>query len=158
MLIPTFKILAGVLIPNVAGMKVHTRKDNFTDLQQLKQMKQPIISMPCSVERFIWPALHTTIGYASYLVYKEGGGFQGSAQLPLISYGAHLAVSALWTNEPLKLAIFQMFVSASTAAFTGCQFFDVCPKAACIFLPYILWLTYYMYYLVYLEKINFSDR
>lgn len=153
MLIPTFKILTGVLVPNVAG----TRVKSDTELEKLKLLKQPLISMPWSVERFIWPALHTTVGYASYLVYKEGGGFKGPAQIPLLSYGAHLAFTALWTNEPLKWSILQMFMSTSTAAFTGCVFFDVCPKAACIFLPYVLWLTYYIYYLLYLEKINSSD-
>lgn len=158
MLIPTFKILTGVLIPNVTGIRVHSlRKESLTELQQLKLLKQPVIGIPWSVEKYIWPAFHTTIGYASYLVYKEGGGFKGSAQIPLLSYGAHLAINSLWTSEPLKWSIFQMLVATSTAAFTGCQFFDVCPKAACIFLPYVLWLTYYIYYLLYLEKINFCD-
>ncbi|KAL5280548.1 TSPO family protein [Megaselia abdita] len=158
MLIPTFKILTGVLIPNLAGIKVNSfRKEHLTEIQQLKLMKQPLIAIPWSMEKYIWPALHTSIGYASYLVYKEGGGFKGSAQLPLLSYASHLAVSACWTNEPLKWSIFQMFIATSTAAFTSCQFFDVCPRAACMFFPYILWLTYYIYYLLYLEKINVSE-
>lgn len=155
MLAETCKIMIGVLLPNLTGIKVHSMKKNkISEVQELKFLKQPAIGIPWSVEKYIWPALSSSIGYASYLVYKEGGGFKGSAGFPLLAYSLHLAVNTFWTNEPLRWSIFQMFICTSTAAFAGCQFFDVSRTAGYIFLPYVSWLTYYIYYLLFLQRIN----
>lgn len=39
------------------------------------------------------------VGYGSYLVWRDFGGFQGDAVLPLTCYGANLALS--WTFMPV---------------------------------------------------------
>ncbi|RWR99262.1 translocator protein-like isoform X2, partial [Dinothrombium tinctorium] len=50
----------------------------------------------------VWPILYTSIGVASYFIYKEGGGFKGAAKLPLTLYAVNLVLNGSWTPSPDK--------------------------------------------------------
>jgi translocator protein len=63
------------------------------------KLKQPRLTPPNWVYSAVWGYLYPTTGYASYLVWKTGGGFEGAARGPLMLYGATLGLN--WAFSPL---------------------------------------------------------
>ena len=106
------------------------------------------------------------MGYASYLVYKDGGGFQGDAKTALLLYGTQLALNWAWTPiffgaHKLKLvsshgdfegttndmrffsfqALAEILCMDIAAAATMYSFFQINPVAGMLMVPYQMWLT-----------------
>lgn len=90
------KIVAAVLLPNVGGAinGVITRKNINNWYEQLNHSP---FRPPNWLFAPVWGSLYCGMGYASYLVYRDGGGFAGNAKLPLIAYGTQLALNMAWT-------------------------------------------------------------
>ena len=90
------KVAVAILIPNLGGFAgaYATRKAVKT---WYKDLKFPPGKPPSWLFAPMWTGLYCGMGYASYLVWKNGGGFSGDAQLPLMAYGTQLALNWIWS-------------------------------------------------------------
>lgn len=84
------------------------------------------------------------MGYASYMVWKEGGGFQGEAKEALMLYAASLAVN--WSFTPIFFGAKSLkggLICTSTLwgliVATGLKFYRIVPLAGYLFIPYLIW-------------------
>jgi translocator protein len=63
------------------------------------KLKRPKLAPPNWVFPIVWSYIYPSTGYASYLVWRAGGGFGGLAQGPLLLYAATLGFN--WAFSPL---------------------------------------------------------
>jgi len=142
----SWKIAGAVALPNIGGFagSLITRK-NIPNWYQ--NLNFPSFRPPNWVFAPVWTSLYSGIGYASYLVYRDGGGFDGDAKVPLILFGSQLALNWLWTplffgQRNPKAGLIDILALTATAAACGVQFYGINKIAGYIFVPYLAWLSF----------------
>jgi len=140
-----FEAIGATLIPFIGGGlgSIITRKNIPV---WYKNLKKPWFTPPNWVFGPAWSTLYASMGYASYLVYRDGGGFQGDGSKALILYGTQLALNWAWTPiffgaHKLKLALGELVCTDVAAALTMYSFFQINTVAGMLMVPYQLWLT-----------------
>lgn len=90
------KIASAVILPNIGGFVSagYTKKAVQT---WYKKLDFPPTRPADWLFAPVWTSLYSGMGYASYLVWRDGGGFQGDAKLPLILFGSQLALNWAWS-------------------------------------------------------------
>ncbi|KAI6178294.1 TspO/MBR family protein [Aphelenchoides besseyi] len=91
------------------------------------------------------------LGYASYLVYKYGGGFDYTdTTIALSVYGANLALALvsvpLIKNRNLKGLFFNTTLVHLAASATAFAFYKIDKTAGYLALPWVLWTGFYTYF------------
>ncbi|XP_037821405.1 translocator protein [Lucilia sericata] len=157
------KIAGAVVLPNLGGIA-----GGFVTKKNIKPwyetLKHPSFRPPNWLFAPMWTALYSGMGYASYLVWKDGGGFSGDAKLPLIVYGSQLALNWAWSpiffgQHNLKGGLIDIIALTATASTCGVLFYNINKVAGCIFIPYIAWLGFasLLNYSVYKLNTNNED-
>ncbi|CAG06923.1 unnamed protein product [Tetraodon nigroviridis] len=108
-------------------------------------LKKPWWQPPPQAFPYVWTSLYTAMGYGSYLVYEELGGFTEDAVVPLGLYGLQLALNWSWPllffgAHKLKWAFVDVILVAVTAVATMVSWYPISRTALLLMVPYVSWL------------------
>lgn len=94
------KVAAAIIVPNIGnfiqkhyidGLKVPGGPCWYTGLNK------PWYTPPNYVFPPMWLTMYTSMGYASYLVWRDGNGFGAESSCALLLYGTHLISQWAWS-------------------------------------------------------------
>ncbi|CAK9809475.1 Translocator protein [Anthophora plagiata] len=137
-------VVAAVIHPNIGGWagNYFTRKNIVPWYESLKK---PVWTPPKWAFAPVWTTLYCTMGYSSYLVWRDGGGFK-EAIIPLSIYGTNLLLN--WSWPPLffglhniKWALYEIVLLWGSTVAMGMAFYNVNPLAGCLIIPYLAWTS-----------------
>ncbi|KAK3774350.1 hypothetical protein RRG08_013853 [Elysia crispata] len=140
------KPAAAVILPFVGGFAAsHSVPKNISTWYE--GLKHPSWRPPNKYFGPVWSLLYGSMGYASYLVWRDGGGFGGDAAVPLAWYGAQLALNWSWPPiffgcHSLKWSLVDMIALWGAICGTIYQFHEINETAAYLLIPYLGWITY----------------
>jgi len=132
------------ILPNIGGFL-----GSFSTRNQIKtwyeRIDKPAWRPPNWVFAPVWTGLYTSMGYASYLILRDGVGDQRKVALTL--YGSQLALNWIWTPiffsyHKLGLATVEIFLMAANIAACIYAFYPINKTAAYIMLPYFAWVSF----------------
>ncbi|XP_021498847.1 translocator protein [Meriones unguiculatus] len=95
----------------------------------------------------IWGTLYSAMGYGSYIVWKELGGFTEEAMVPLGLYTGQLALNWAWPPiffgaRQMGWALADLLLISGVATATTVAWHRVSPPAARLLYPYLAWLAF----------------
>lgn len=111
-----------------------------------ESLRKPSWCPPNWVFAPVWGTLYTSMGYGSYLVWKELGGFTEKAAVPLGLYAGQLALNWAWTPiffgaHKMGWGLATLLLTTGTATATTASWYHINRTAAYLMVPYLAWLT-----------------
>ncbi|XP_022115879.1 translocator protein-like [Pieris rapae] len=146
-----WKLIGALALPNVGGwlsaLTMAGEVRSPAGKAWYDHLKKPSWNPPKWVFGPAWTVLYTGMGYASYLVYEDCGGFKDDALVPLSLFGTQLLFN--WTWSPVffkyhKIGLAFLHIIALDVAAGACtiSFFNVNKKTLYFMAPYLCWLTF----------------
>ncbi|XP_049880895.1 translocator protein-like [Pectinophora gossypiella] len=153
---PNWTLVGAILLPNAGGWAstvAMMRRAWYQDV------KKPDWKPPRWVFRPAWTIIYTSMGYASYMVYKDCGGFTKKAALPLALYGGQLALNWGWTPMFFGMrmiggALAHILVLDVAATACTISFARINKKTLYCMVPYLCWLSFASYLTYTIWKLN----
>ncbi|NWX68080.1 TSPO protein, partial [Alca torda] len=111
-----------------------------------ESLQKPSWCPPNWVFAPVWGTLYTSMGYGSYLVWKELGGFSEKSVVPLGLYAGQLALNWAWTPiffgaHKTGWGLVTLLLTTGTATATTASWYNISKTAAYLMVPYLAWLT-----------------
>lgn len=118
------------------------------------QLEQPTWAPPNWIHLPLGFLLYASTGYASWLVYRSGGGM-----MAMCLYVAQLVLNWIWPiiffhYHNLKLASFEIVFSWVIVVLCGIEFYLFHASAGVLMMPYAVWLTFAVFLNVSLWRLN----
>lgn len=112
-------------------------------------MNKPALSPPAWLFPIAWTILYLMMGLASYFIFNSESSSQ-SKWMALAVYGAQLVMNFMWSIiffkwERYFIAFLWLMILWGLVIFCASQFRRINWPAACLLIPYILWLTFAAY-------------
>ncbi|ODM93935.1 Translocator protein [Orchesella cincta] len=139
-------MIGAMVLPNIGGWAgAFITKPNIPTWYEVTFEEARVASSELGVCP-VWTSLYTSMGYASYLVYQSGGGFEGEARVPLMLYASQLALNWAWTPlffgaKKLGLSVIEIGLLYGNILACAYAFSNVNRTAGLLMLPYIAWST-----------------
>lgn len=137
-------MLGSTALPHVGALfgGYITRKEVNTWYATLQK---PSWRPPNAAFPVVWTGLYTGMGYGSYLVWRELGGFTEDAVVPLGLYGLQLTLNWMWTpiffgKHKLKLALIDIVLLDVAVGATMVSWYPISRTATLLMAPYLAWL------------------
>ncbi|CDW51872.1 TspO MBR domain containing protein [Trichuris trichiura] len=124
-----------------------------------QKLVKPSLTPPSWIFSFFWTVLYFSMGYASFLVWRDGDGCQGAARIPLIAYGIQLLLNWAWMPiffglRNRALAAIEVCLLAVAVVATTVLFNDVNKMAFQLFIPYAVWTIFATYLTIAIWRMN----
>ncbi|XDA75270.1 hypothetical protein R6Z07F_005493 [Ovis aries] len=134
------------LVPSLGGF-LGTQYIRGEGFRWYASLQKPPWHPPRWILAPIWGTLYSAMGYGSYLIWKELGGFSKEAVVPLGLYAGQLALNWAWPPlffgaRQMGWAFVDLLLTGGMAAATAMAWRQVSPPAACLLYPYLAWLAF----------------
>ncbi|XP_003419768.1 translocator protein [Loxodonta africana] len=138
--------LGFTLVPGLGGF-LSSHFIHGEGLHWYASLQKPTWHPPYWTLSPIWCTLYSAMGYGSYLVWKELGGFSEEAVVPLGLYAGQLALNWAWPPiffgaHEMGWALVDLLLTGGAAAATTVAWYQVSPVAARLLYPYLAWLAF----------------
>lgn len=144
-------MIGAIITPNVGGwvgaLTMSGKVKQPDGKAWYQTLNKPSWTPPSWLFGPAWTTLYCGMGYASYLVYTECGGFTDDAVLPLSLYAGQLLLNWAWTpiffgKQKMGLGFADMLALDATAVACTYSFYNIEPTTAYFMVPYLGWLSF----------------